>query len=576
MDGKFQAWLDELRSRTSLEEVVSEYVPLKQKGRRFWGCCPFHNEKTPSFSVDSEAQLYYCFGCHKGGTVINFVMDMERMEFMDAVRLLADRAHMEVPATSRRSNDSGVSRDERERMYDANRDAARFFHSLLWTGEGAAALNYLYGRGLNDQDIRRFGLGASPGDWDGLFRYLTEKGHAPELLEKAGLIVRRDGRAFDMFRGRVMFPIINAQGRVLGFGGRAMGDAQPKYLNTAETPIFNKRRGLYALNMASKERDAGRLVLVEGYMDTVSLRKHGVKGVVATLGTALTEEQARLMKRYTSEVWISYDGDGAGQKAALRALDIFDAQEMPAKVIDYPGGMDPDDFVKARGLAGFEALPKLDSTSYRMLRARDGLNLSLQDDMTQYALKCCAILKNVKNPVEMENHLRQLVNETGYDREILLRQIGVSAPGPSTVPRRARRPVDAAETDGALLAERALLTLMAAGRIPQAMVQASDFSDATHVALAQRLIEGKSVNAYIEEIADEAQRERALRALNCENLPENREDAMKYAEDCLNTIRQTRRETRSEQIKEEIGRASYEQRIALYQQEMALRREDGD
>lgn len=569
MDASFERWLDELRSRVNLEEVVSEYVPLKQKGRRYWGCCPFHNEKTASFSVDTEAQLYYCFGCHKGGTVVNFVMEIERMEFMDAVRMLADRAHMEVPERSRRPGDSAASREERERMYDANRAAAKFFHELLWTGDGAEALNYLYNRGLNDSDIRRFGLGASPHGWDGLCRHLTEQGFEPELLEKAGLVVRRDGKQFDMFRGRAMFPIINPQGRVLGFGGRAMGDAQPKYLNTAETPIFNKRRGLYALNIASKERSAGHLVLVEGYMDTVSLRKYGVQGVVATLGTALTEEQARLMKRYAPEVWISYDGDPPGQKAALRALDILDQQAIPARVIDYPGGMDPDDYVKANGLQGFDALPKYDSTTYRMLRAKDGLNLDIQDDMTQYALKCCAILKNVKNPVELENHLRRLANETGYDREILMRQIGVSAPAQSEAPRRARREYAPAVSEE-VLAERALITLLSRGAIPAEMVKASDFSDDIHRELAERLIAGRDVRSCVEALPDEESRTRALAALNVENLPEIREEAMKYAEDCLRTIRESRQDDRIDQIQQEIGSATPEQRAALYRQIMAM------
>ena len=575
MDARFQAWLEELRSRTSLEEVVSEYVPLKQKGRRYWGCCPFHNEKTASFSVDTEAQLYYCFGCHKGGTVINFLMDIERMEFMDAVRLLAERAHMELPERSRTPGEARITQDERERMYEANRVAARYFHALLWTGEGAGALNYLYGRSLTDADIRRFGLGASPAGWDELYRHLTDQGFEPELLEKVGLIVRRDGRAFDMFRGRVMFPIINAQGRVVGFGGRAMGEQQPKYLNTAETPIFNKRRGLYALNFASKERDAGRLVLVEGYMDTVSLRKHGVRGVVATLGTALTEEQARLMKRYAPEVWISYDGDPPGQKAALRALDILDAQDIPARVIDYPGGMDPDDFIKARGLQGFDALQKLDSTSYRMLRAKDGLNLDIQDDMTQYALKCCAILKNMKNPVEMENHLRRLVNETGYDREILLRQIGVSAPAQNGEVRRARRDREAPVTDE-MLAERALIAMLAAGLLPSRTVEAADFSDPVHRAVAERLLSGQGINGYIEDAGDPQAREKALRAINYQPLPETREDAVKMAEDCLSTIRKNRMDSRARQIRDEIGQASHEQKIALYQQMMAMTREKKD
>ena len=289
MAGRFtDSWLEELRSRVTIEEVVGEYVRLKQKGKRFWGLCPFHNEKTPSFSVDSESQLYYCFGCHKGGTVFNFVMDMERMEFPDAVRQLAERAHMELPDDLSASG-SGVSTVDREKIYEANVAAARYFHALLWAEEGAAALKYLYARGLTDSDIRKFGLGASPSGWEDGTKALLDMGFSRETLVQAGLTVLKDGRSYDMFRSRAIFPIIGAQGKVLGFGGRAMGDAQPKYLNTPDTPVFNKRNNLYALNFAKSERQAGRLVLVEGYMDTVSLRKYGVQGVVATLGTALTE-----------------------------------------------------------------------------------------------------------------------------------------------------------------------------------------------------------------------------------------------------------------------------------------------
>ena len=573
MSGRLSdAWLEELRSRTSLEEIVSEYVPLKQKGRRYWGCCPFHNEKTPSFSVDTESQLYYCFGCHKGGTAIQFIMEMERMEFMDAVRYLAERAHMEVPDTSAPSGTPTVSRDEREQMYEANRDAARFFHETLWTGEGADALNYLYGRGLNDSDIRRFGLGASPKGWDGLFNHLSAKGYDPALLVKAGLAVRKDGRDFDMFRGRVMFPIINAQGRVLGFGGRAMGDAQPKYLNTAETPIFNKRLGLYALNFAKKERSLGRLVLVEGYMDTVSLRKYGVQGVVATLGTALTEEQARLMKRYAPEIWISYDGDAAGRKAALRALDILDRQGIPAKVIDYPGGMDPDDFVKARGLAGFDALPKYDSTSYRMLRARDDLDLSTLDGMTQYALRCCNVLKAVKNPVEMENHLRRLADETGYDREILLRQIGVAAKAPLPAAERPLRRHEEALGE-AQTAEQALLSLLVSGKISFEMVDPADFTDPEHKKLAEWLAGGNSVNAYIDGIQDDSRRARVMSAVSYEPLPQEREDAVKMAESCMKIIRKDRVSRRIDEIKGQMGTADGEQKAELYRRIAELMKE---
>ena len=564
------AWLDELRSRANLEEIVSEYVPLKQKGRRFWGCCPFHNEKTPSFSVDSEAQMYYCFGCHKGGTVINFVMEMERMEFMDAVRLLADRAHMEIPEQSQ-TGSGRISPDERERIYEANTLAARFFHSTLWTGEGAEALNYLYKRGLNDSDIRRFGLGAAPKGWDALQRHMAEQGFDDALLEKAGLVVRKDGRAYDMFRGRAIFPIINAQGRVVGFGGRAMGDAQPKYLNTSETPVFNKRQGLYALNFAKKERNLGRLVLVEGYMDTVSLRKYGVAGVVATLGTALTEEQARLIKRYAPEVWISYDGDGAGRKAALRALDIFDSQDMKARVIDYPGGMDPDDFVKANGLAGFDALPKYGATEYRMMRARDDLDVSTQEGMTQYAMRCCEILKKVKSPIERENYLRRLANETGYDRQVLLSQLGVMAAAPTHAPaRRAAR--EEAPASDAELAERVLLTLLREGAMPAEMVKIEDFTQGTARTLAERLLAGEGVNSLLESM-DEDERVRAVRMLNYEPVPDDREEALRLAETCLRTIRKSRLMLRAAKIQEEIQTAAPEQKRALYEQMDAISRE---
>ena len=571
MSGRLSdAWLDELRSRTSLEEIVSEYVPLKQKGRRLWGCCPFHNEKTPSFSVDTQSQLYYCFGCHKGGTVIHFVMEMERMEFMDAVKLLAERAHMELPDRVSKSK-PGMSAEERERIYEANTLAARFFHSLLWTEEGAEPLNYLYKRGLNDSDIRRFGLGASPRGWDGLSRYLAEKGFSDALLEKAGLVVRRDGKVYDMFRGRVIFPIINAQGRVVGFGGRAMGDAQPKYLNTSETPVFNKRQGLYALNMAKKERNLGRLVLVEGYMDTVSLRKNGVQGVVATLGTALTEEQARLIKRYAPEVWISYDGDAAGQKAALRALDIFDAQDMRAKVIDYPSGMDPDDFVKANGQAGFDALPKYDATQYRMLRARDGLDLSAQEGMTQYAMRCCEILRRVKSPIEMENHLRRLINETGYDRQTLLGQIG-AVRLPQTRERTPRLARDE-RADDLALAERALLTMLAGGRILPGMVREEDFSEGLMRQMARGLLAGTPASALVAGIEDAQAREDAVRALNYEPLPEEREEAVQMAETCLKTIRKNRLAARAKEIQEEIKNADPDRKRVLYQQMDAINRE---
>lgn len=560
------AWLDDLRSRIPIEEVVGEYVPLKQKGKRFWGCCPFHNEKTPSFSVDPESQLYYCFGCHKGGTVIHFVMEMERMEFMDAVKTLAERAHVPLPDATESSAENDRNRQKRERILDANVAAARFFHALLWTDEGAEALNYLYRRGLNDGDIRRFGLGASPHGWDGLYQELKRQGFDDDTLIAGGLVGRKEQRVYDMFRNRAIFPIINAQGRVLGFGGRALGDAQPKYLNTSDTPVFNKRQGLYAMNFAKKERSVGHLVLVEGYMDTVSLRKYGVQGVVATLGTALTEEQAKLIKRYAPEVWISYDGDKAGQKAALRALDIFEAQNLPARVIDYPEGMDPDDFIRARGLEGFMALRRLDPFEYRLLRAKDDLDLSTQEGRTQYALAGCNILRGVKNPVELENHVSRLIHDTGFEREVLMRQIGVDAARPAesarvAAPKRApfRRRASVPDYE---LAERQLLSMLARDLIPSETVQASDFEVPLNRKIYEMLIRDGSVGRLAEAFSDE-ERDDVMTAIHYAPLAENREAAMNDAENCLTCIRKHRLESEIARLTEEMNAARPEQKRAL-------------
>ncbi len=510
--------------------------------------------------MDAQTQLYYCFGCHKGGTAIHFVMEMERLDFIDAVKMLAERAHMELPEGGAPGNPAPAG--EKERIFEANVAAAHFFHGVLWTDEGAEVLDYLYRRGLSDADIRRFGLGASPKGWDALLKQLTTRGFEEDLLERAGLVVRREGGAYDMFRARAIFPIISAQGKVLGFGGRAMGDSQPKYLNTPDTPVFNKRRGLYALNFAKSERNAGRLVLVEGYMDVVSLRKHGVEGVVATLGTALTEEQARLMKRYAPEVLVSYDGDGAGQKAALRALDILEASDVPAKVADYPDGMDPDDFIRARGLSGFEALKKYGATEYRMLRARDGLDISTQEGMTQYALRACEILRRVKSPIELENHLRRLAVETGYDREILARQIGSSAPKEERL-AGARRERAAERPDEAELAERVLLSMLAEGKIPREMVVSSDFEGGINRKAAEWLIAGKAVNAFLEQL-DEETRAVLLPAINYAPLPEELEEAQRMAEESLVTIRQVRRRRALAALEEEAKVADGDRRRELY------------
>jgi len=544
-------WLDELRSRVDIVDLVSDYVELKQKGRRFWGRCPFHGEKTPSFSVDSEAQMYYCFGCHKGGTAINFVMEIERVEFMDAVRLMADRAHMTLPERVE-SSAPDDTKPLKERIYAANVEAARFYHAMIWKPEGAEALNYLHKRGLDDAGIRRFGLGATGTGWDTLTKHLISEGYTLDELKKAGLSGEKDGRRYDLFRNRAIFPIINPQGKVLGFGGRIMGDGNPKYLNTSDTPVFNKRQGLYALNMAKKERGLKRLILVEGYMDVVSLRQQGIPGVVATLGTALTEEQARLIKRYAPEVWVCYDGDGAGRKAILRALDIFEAQEVPAKVIDIPGGMDPDDFVKEKGAEAFEALRPMPPSEYRMLRAADEVDLTTQDGRTQYAIACCNILRKVANPVELENYLTKLAVQTGFDREVLLRQIGTTLTAATQETKAVYRPKlpakRPAELPDYVKAEQSLINLMASGLLGDEL-PASAFITPLYARLAEELQSGKKPAALLEGLTDE-ERNEAARSLMDECRTE-REKVPQNVEECLGIIRRHR-------VNEEINRVKNE------------------
>ena len=561
------AWLDELRARVDLVELVGGYVPLKQKGRRFWGCCPFHTEKTPSFSVDSTAQMYYCFGCHKGGNAITFLMEMDRMEFADAVKELAERVNMPLPQDDGRGSRPGVSREEKEQIFAANREAALFYHRTIWQPEGAEALSYLHGRGLSDRQIRHFGLGSTAQGRDSLLRYLRdEKGFSEELLLRAGLVVNREGRKGDMFRARAMFPIIDGQGNVLGFGGRIMGSGEPKYLNTGDTPVFNKRRNLYAMNFVRKERGLKRVILAEGYMDVISLRCAGVEGVVATLGTALTEEQARLMKRMAPEVWVSYDGDGAGQKAALRALDIFGPLGVPARVLDYPDGMDPDDFIKARGLEGFEALRPKRAAQYRLERAKDGLDMSQTESREQYAIRACAILRQVENPVEREGYLKQLMIDTGFERSVLLEQIGVVAAAQTAAPapRPARRGTRAEKPSERAKLENILLTLLGRGAIPKGTVREEDFTEGLSRDIARLLIAGVAPAAVPDRLSLEGERlDKAMRALNAPMLPEEPDKALQFAQDTLRALQKMKLDELYEKVLEQLTNASEEDKPAL-------------
>lgn len=415
------AFKDELVARSDIVDVVSDYVTLTPKGGSFWGLCPFHGEKTPSFHVLPDRQLYHCFGCGKGGGVISFVMDVENLPYIDAVRLLAKRAGMEVPEDGM---DQGRQR-QRSRLLALNKEAARFFHSQLHSPVGQGGLQYLQNRGLSRGTMTRFGLGFAPDSWDSLIRAMAQKGFEKRDLLDAGLAVsNKKGGIYDRFRGRVMFPIIDLRGDVIGFGGRVLGDGTPKYLNSPDTPVFNKSRNLFALNLA-KNTKQGRLLLTEGYMDTISLHQAGFDCAVASLGTSLTGDHAKLLSRFAKEVILCYDGDTAGIRAADRAIPMLERTGLKVRVLRVTGAKDPDEYIKTYGREAFARL--LDQSQnyvdYNLRQLQEQYNLEEPMQRTEFARAGAELLSQLDSPVEREVYAGQLAQTSGVGKQAILQEI---------------------------------------------------------------------------------------------------------------------------------------------------------
>ena len=416
------AFLDELVARSDIVDVVSDYVTLTPKGGSYWGLCPFHGEKTASFHVLPDRQLYHCFGCGKGGGVISFVMELENLPYVDAVRLLAKRAGMEFPE---RDMDES-SRRKRAKLLALNKEAARFFHSQLHSPIGREGLEYLRGRGLSKGIMTRFGLGFAPESWDSLIKAMAQKGFDKGALLDAGLAVsNQKGGIYDRFRNRVMFPIIDLRGDVIGFGGRVLGDATPKYLNSPDSPVFNKSRNLFALNLA-KTTKLGRIVLTEGYMDTISLYQAGFDCAVASLGTALTADHAKLLSRFTKEVVICYDADTAGIQAANRAIPLLEKTGLKVRVLRVTGAKDPDEFIRKFGPDAFSRL--LDQSEnyveYNLRQIQSKYDLSDPVQKTEFARESAGMLAGLDSPVEREVYAGQVAELTGIGKPALLQEIG--------------------------------------------------------------------------------------------------------------------------------------------------------
>ena len=397
-----ERFLDELIARTDIVDLVSESVRLTKKGRNYWGLCPFHSEKTPSFSVSADKQIFKCFGCGKGGGAINFVMEMENLPFREAVEVLAKRAGLEMPADT--GGPSAGARARREKLLAINKQAARTFHKWLYEPEGAQGLEYLRKRGLSQRTLTRFGLGFAPNRWDALIEALAQEGYDKRDLLDAGLAVNnKDGRIYDRFRNRVMFPIIDVRGEVIGFGGRVMDDSTPKYLNSPDTPVYNKSRNVFALNIAKKSK-AGRVILTEGYMDTISLHQAGFDSAVASLGTSLTQEHAQLLSRYFKEAVIAYDGDGAGVAAAQRAIPLLEKAGLKVRVLKVTGAKDPDEFIKAYGPDAFLRLldQSENQVDYRLEQLRSKYDLKDDAQRVSFLQEAAQLLSTLPSPVERE------------------------------------------------------------------------------------------------------------------------------------------------------------------------------
>ena len=415
------AFLDELVARSDIVDVVSDYVALTPKGGSYWGLCPFHGEKTASFHVLPDRQLYHCFGCGKGGGVISFVMELENLPYVDAVRLLAKRAGMEFPE---RDMDES-SRRKRARLLALNKEAARYFHSQLHSPVGREGLDYLRRRGLSKGIMTRFGLGFAPESWDSLIKAMAQKGFDKRDLLDAGLAVsNQKGGIYDRFRNRVMFPIIDLRGDVIGFGGRVLGDATPKYLNSPDSPVFNKSRNLFALNLA-KTTKLGRIVLTEGYMDTISLYQAGFDCAVASLGTALTADHAKLLSRFTKEVVICYDSDTAGVQAANRAIPLLEKTGLKVRVLRVTGAKDPDEFIRKFGPDAFSRL--LDQSEnyveYNLRQIQSKYDLSDPVQKTEFAREAAGMLAGLDSPVEREVYAGQVADLTGIGKPALLQEV---------------------------------------------------------------------------------------------------------------------------------------------------------
>lgn len=488
-----QDFLRTLKDKLNIVEIASGYFNLEKKGANYWACCPFHHEKTASFSISESGQFYHCFGCGASGDVIKLVSEMESLDFMDTVKLLAQKANLPMPEAEFDSNETAERKRKRDVLLKIMNDCAHFYLDNLNSGKADAHIQYILNRKIPSGVVRAFGLGASLNFYD-LPRFLLSKGYSKRDVLDSGTVNEVEGRLVDAQGGRLIFPIINALDEVVAFGGRVLKKTDfAKYKNTKETEIFVKSKTLYNINLLKKlkrSQTIKEVIMVEGYMDTISLYQAGFKNVVASMGTSLTQDQARLIKRYTDTVLISYDGDGAGQKANLRGLEILKGEGLNVKVVPLPDGLDPDDVIKQRGREGYQAcldaaMPLID---YKLAVLKRGFDLSKSEDKRRYVSEAIKIIKTAESSAVQEDLLKRLRDETGITYESLNRDL--NAQPQQTEIKTVERAERADDADASLKASRFVIAslLFGADYAEDFDITSAEFKCGVHAILAKYVL----------------------------------------------------------------------------------------
>ncbi len=540
--------VSDIIASSDIADVISRYTALKRSGSSMIGLCPFHKEKTPSFHVSPDRQLYYCFGCGAGGNVIGFIKQIENLDYVEALKFLAERVNITIPETGISEIDK-QRHEQKQRIYDMNRLAAKFFRQCLLSPEGEKAQNYIEGRKLYDKTVITYGIGYAPDSFARLTDYLVSKGFHRDELVVGGISGKsQNGKVYDRFRNRLMFPIIDTRGNILGFGGRLLEGDGAKYLNTSDTPVFNKRHNLYSLNFA-KNFANGELILMEGYMDVISLYQSGIKNSIASLGTALTNEQARLISRFAGTVILCYDTDDAGIKATQRAIEVFEGINVKIKILNLPDGKDPDEFVKKNGGKAFEDLCReaLTVGAYKLMMLEKMYDLSNQGQVIDYVNEAAKVLAGVANSVERDVLTKQISEKTGVKSIAIEKETGRGARSNAKKTQReairesikkVKISYNKDKTAKLIVAERNLISLLCRDKAMflkyKDMVVGDFFTEEIHRTIVEKYSENPSADpsVMISDFSDED----AAQAAAALGMPLNFEDNQKAAEELIRVI----------------------------------------